>query len=353
MATMVPAQKNVEYIFFVGLVSQADTKLLQNNPTLASGDVLVSTDGGGTSTLDTLPAVTPASSDMVKVTVSTTEMNGDNVIIVFSDAAGSEWCDLLINIQTAAQSLDTTDAAVDTNETKIDTIDANIDIVKAGCILLSTTIGSNNRATTTCELVAGSDNNDAYNGMLVVLDYDAGDGEYVSRTITDYVGASKTVTWAPAITEDAEDGGNIYIIPAHTAQPWNPTWDAEVESEATDALNAYDPPTRGELTTDKNSIITEVDANETKIDALNNISTSDVNAEVVDVLETDTHAEPGSVLVATASLKDKICWLAALARNKITQTSTVQTLRNDADDGSISTAAVADDGTTATRSEWS
>lgn len=113
MATMVPPQKNTEYIFYIGLVSQADTKLLQNNPTLASGDVLVSTDGGSTSNLDTLPAVTPASSDIVKVTVSTDEMNGDNIVIVFSDAAGAEWCDLIINIQTAAQSLDTMDTNID------------------------------------------------------------------------------------------------------------------------------------------------------------------------------------------------------------------------------------------------
>lgn len=33
-----------------------------------------------------------------------------------------------------------------------------------------------------------------------------------------------------------------------TAIPWNAAWDAEVESEATDALNAYDPPTNAEMT---------------------------------------------------------------------------------------------------------
>ncbi len=32
-----------------------------------------------------------------------------------------------------------------------------------------------------------------------------------------------------------------------TAIPWNAAWDAEVQSEATDALNAYDPPTKAEL----------------------------------------------------------------------------------------------------------
>lgn len=32
-----------------------------------------------------------------------------------------------------------------------------------------------------------------------------------------------------------------------TAVPWNAAWDAEVQSEVTDALNAYDPPTKAEL----------------------------------------------------------------------------------------------------------
>jgi hypothetical protein len=34
---------------------------------------------------------------------------------------------------------------------------------------------------------------------------------------------------------------------AFTAIPWNAAWDAEVQSEVTDALNAYDPPTNAEL----------------------------------------------------------------------------------------------------------
>ena len=36
--------------------------------------------------------------------------------------------------------------------------------------------------------------------------------------------------------------------------PWNSSWDSEVQSECTDALNAYAPPTRAELTSDINSI---------------------------------------------------------------------------------------------------
>lgn len=40
-----------------------------------------------------------------------------------------------------------------------------------------------------------------------------------------------------------------------TAVPWNAAWDAEVQSEVTDGLNAYDPPTRAEATADKNEVL--------------------------------------------------------------------------------------------------
>lgn len=78
-----------------------------------------------------------------------------------------------------------------------------------------------------------------------------------------------------------------------------------------------------------------------------------VNAEVVDCLNVDTYAEPASVPAATSTLVDKIKWLFALARNKITQTATTQTLRNDADSANVATSTVSDDGTTFTRGEFS
>jgi hypothetical protein len=39
-----------------------------------------------------------------------------------------------------------------------------------------------------------------------------------------------------------------------TALPWNAAWDAEVQSECTDALNAYDPPTKAELDTAQGAV---------------------------------------------------------------------------------------------------
>lgn len=51
-----------------------------------------------------------------------------------------------------------------------------------------------------------------------------------------------------------------------SAIPWNAAWDAEVQSEATDALNAYDPPTRAEATSDANSILAAVDVVDNLLD---------------------------------------------------------------------------------------
>ena len=65
-----------------------------------------------------------------------------------------------------------------------------------------------------------------------------------------------------------------------TAVPWNAAWDAEVQSEATDALNAYDPPTKAELDTAQDAI-------EAAVTALNDVTA----AEVVTAIKAGTVAE--------------------------------------------------------------
>lgn len=77
-----------------------------------------------------------------------------------------------------------------------------------------------------------------------------------------------------------------------TGVPWNASWDAEVQSEVTDALNAYDPPTK-----------TELDAG---FAALNDLSSIEVNAEVDTALadyDAPTKAELDSAVspLATAA----------------------------------------------------
>lgn len=148
MATYVPPKRATELIFYVGLPSQANTKIFQVNPTLAAGDVKVSKDGGATANLNTLPAVTPAGGKAVKVTVSTDEMTADNTIITFSDAAGDEWCDVMINAQAVARQIDdltypnTSGRGLDVNATGGASIDwGAIDNPTTSVNLSGTTVG--------------------------------------------------------------------------------------------------------------------------------------------------------------------------------------------------------------------
>lgn len=106
MTTYFPAKKNTAFVTYVSLPDLANAGLMKSNPTLASGDFKVSIDGGALSNLATLPSVTPASSKMVKISLSSSEMNGDNITVVCSDASGAEWGDLVFNIPTTARQID-------------------------------------------------------------------------------------------------------------------------------------------------------------------------------------------------------------------------------------------------------
>jgi hypothetical protein len=85
---------------------------------------------------------------------------------------------------------------------------------------------------------------------------------------------------------------------------WNPAWDAEVQSEVTDALNST------------------------------------------------TLTEPtGKPAWGSSSVNEWLAWMAAWTRNQIQQTSSQKILRNDANNANLATCAVSDDGTTLTVAE--
>ncbi len=59
-----------------------------------------------------------------------------------------------------------------------------------------------------------------------------------------YTGSQAGKMLSDIITDTAEIGAAGAGL---TAVPWNASWDAQVESEVADALNAYDPPTNAEM----------------------------------------------------------------------------------------------------------
>jgi hypothetical protein len=169
--------------------------------------------------------------------------------------------------------------------------------------------------------------------------------------------AATAVVSSGAITTSAGAVSNVTLVATTTTNTdMRGTDNAALATALTTAQNDLDIITGADgvnlLSATQASIdAIEVDTNTTlpaQITALNDISAAEVNAEVVDVLVTDTFAEV-TVPAATASLKDMIHYVYSKARNKITQTSTTFTLRNDADSGNLGTATVSDDGTTTTK----
>ena len=78
------------FTFTLSLLSQATGDIL-TNPTIATGDFKVSTDGGALANLATLPAVTPASSGIVEINLTSDEVGTAHFSVVAIDAAGAEW----------------------------------------------------------------------------------------------------------------------------------------------------------------------------------------------------------------------------------------------------------------------
>jgi hypothetical protein len=61
-----------------------------------------------------------------------------------------------------------------------------------------------------------------------------------------------------------------------TAIPWNASWDTEVQSECTDALNAYDPPTNTEM--EARTIAAASYATATALDTVDNFLDTEIAA---------------------------------------------------------------------------
>lgn len=96
-----------------------------------------------------------------------------------------------------------------------------------------------------------------------------------------------------------------------------------------------------------------ISGTKTTLDALNDLSAANVNAEVVDAIATDTYAEPGQgTPAATASIKDKIGYLYKFLRNRVTVTNSQISVYNDDAATVDHKSAHSDDETTYDRGEF-
>jgi hypothetical protein len=260
---------------------------------------------------------------------------------------------------------------------------------------------------TSFTLTAGSADDDAYNNCTIVIEDVTTSTQKAVGIISDYVGSTLTVTlkYDPAIfTMAATD--KVYILAENALKATLANRQLDVTSNGNAGIdwgNIENPTTVLDLAgTDINLVDTTTTNSDMRgtesaalasaytatragyIDNVNNIALqtttaqtgdsfsrigaagasltdlggmstamqAEVNAEVLDVLQTDTFAELASIPGATSSLKDKLTFLFMLARNQLEQTATASTLRADDTTTSVGASTVADDGTTATKGEW-
>jgi hypothetical protein len=98
-----PPVKNEDFKLRIALEDYANPGNFKSNPTIASGDFKVAVDATALANLTTTPTVSPASSVLVLVELSASEMNGDVITIVGIDqTAPKEWADIVISIPTTS-----------------------------------------------------------------------------------------------------------------------------------------------------------------------------------------------------------------------------------------------------------
>lgn len=313
MTSYDPPKKNTAFIMYLGLPSQGTAAVFQTNPTLAAGDVKVSIDGGALANLATLPVVTPAASKMVKLALSSGEMNGDNITVVFSDAAGAEWYDTIINIQTAVRQID--DLAYPATSGRSMVVDA------AGLVDANTVkIGPTGAGTAQTARDIGS-------SVLLSTGTGTGQLDFTSGVVK----ANLAQILGTALTETAGQLAAAFKQFFNIASPTSTMNVITTVTTATTATNLTNAPTAGDLTaTMKASVTTAATAS----------------------LATTTYAEPGQgTPAATTTLADKINYLYKAFRNQVTQTATTYSLYNDAASVVDQKATTSDDGTTFTRTK--
>ena len=85
------------------LADYANPDSILADPTIAAGDFTISKDGGTFANLNTLPSVSPASSGQVRVLLSSTEMNADEILIRWKDqTVPPQWVEASLGILTTA-----------------------------------------------------------------------------------------------------------------------------------------------------------------------------------------------------------------------------------------------------------
>lgn len=414
MADYSAPKRGVAFRFTLSLFARSDNQI-KTAPTLAAGDVKVSKDNGATANITTLPSEAPASSGILQVDLSATEMTADLVTVIFRDAAGAEWNDVAIHLAPSpvqmgdlatAANLTVIDDLIDTEVAAIKSVvdailvdTAEIGAAGAGLTALATQASVNTiddfLDTEVAAIKAKTDNlpsdpadasdiASSFSTVNSTLSTIAGyiDTE-VSTIVTQTSAASiRTAVGLASANLDTQIGTLATYLDTEIAAILADTNELQTDwanggrlDLLIDAINAKttslpsDPADASVIAGRFDTLDTSVadlptnaelatalaaadDAVLAAIAALNNLSAAQVNAEVVDALATDTYAEPGQGTPgATISLAAKVNYIYKALRNKSTVTATEHSIFNDDAVTVDHKRTISDDATTFTSGE--
>lgn len=369
--------------FTIGLVSASDgSDITTGTP------VGYYTLDGGTQTAIADVSPTHEGNGQWSFDLTAGEMNGDIVGLTFTHASAiTQHFTIKTDTKIVSELQDLTAAEINTEcDTAISdaalataanlaTVDANVDaiLVDTGTALPADIASLNNfdpandtvANVTLCATVTTNTDMRGTDNAATATSLATAQTDLDTITGSDGVTLATTqgaITWG-AVTISANDalnnitlsgagtGDGLAFTRSGTGDVYDTNWSTAIEQTATDALTAYAPNTVAPDNASITAILTDTGTTlPASIAALP--TASEINAEVVDVLETDTHAEPSSSVGATTSIKDAIMWNKTVSRNKMTQTATTTLLRNDSDSATVGTSTVSDDGTTTTRGKF-
>lgn len=167
-------------------VGSRDAKV---NPTLAAGDVQISKDGGNYANLATLPDLTPASLDNVRIQLAAAELQCKFAIIRFKDqTAPSDWDEQRVSVTTWGHP-----SAYDTSKN---------DVIRSS----TAQAGAASSITLDASAVA---TDRYYNGQHIQILTGTGVGQV--RRIVHYVGSSK-IAYINVPWETNPDNTSIYLL---------------------------------------------------------------------------------------------------------------------------------------------
>lgn len=128
----IPPLKNSAYTAYISLGTFDDANVFKTSVTLAAGDIQVSKDGGAFANITTLPTEI-STTGVLPIALTATEMNADRIVVRCHDAAGDEWQDLLVTIETETVQINDLATAADlaTVDTVVDAIKLKTDLIPA------------------------------------------------------------------------------------------------------------------------------------------------------------------------------------------------------------------------------